>query len=135
MVWLNICVFYLKCFHKVFTCSFLRRTLIDSNYFVDFIYKNFTGGPNGGKHVTDITNASRTMLLNITKQKWDDELLKFFGIPKSCLPEIRSNAEHYGDMVSVLPWVESKITSKYGECFFKVTVFDKFFSAIFGKSC
>lgn len=48
---------------------------------------------NGKKFVTDITNASRTMLLNINTGKWDDELLEFFGIPKEVLPEIISNSE------------------------------------------
>nr|CAB3237541.1 glycerol kinase-like [Phallusia mammillata] len=60
---------------------------------------NLTGGAKGGgKHVTDITNASRTMLFNIRTQQWDDELLNFFSIPASVLPEVRSSSEHYGDM-------------------------------------
>nr|XP_002127360.1 glycerol kinase-like [Ciona intestinalis] len=60
---------------------------------------NMTGGAkSGGKHITDITNASRTMLCNIRTQKWDAELLEFFDIPASVLPEIRSSAEHYGDL-------------------------------------
>ncbi|XP_076800358.1 glycerol kinase-like isoform X2 [Clavelina lepadiformis] len=60
---------------------------------------NMTGGAsNGGQHVTDITNASRTMLCNIRSQEWDEELLKFFEIPMSVLPEIKSSAEHYGYM-------------------------------------
>ncbi len=48
---------------------------------------------NGNKFVTDITNASRTMLLNINTGEWDDELLEFFSIPKSVLPSIISNSE------------------------------------------
>uniref|UniRef100_H2YB91 Probable glycerol kinase n=1 Tax=Ciona savignyi TaxID=51511 RepID=H2YB91_CIOSA len=59
---------------------------------------NMTGGTNGGKHITDITNASRTMLCNIRTQKWDKELLEFFDIPDYVLPEIRSSAENYGNM-------------------------------------
>ncbi|XP_037933977.1 glycerol kinase [Teleopsis dalmanni] len=56
-----------------------------------------TGGPrNGGIHVTDVTNASRTMLMNINTLQWDDELIKFFGLPKKILPKIRSSAERYG---------------------------------------
>ena len=51
----------------------------------------------GGKvHVTDYTNASRTMLFNITKLDWDDEILKLLNIPRQLLPEIRSNSEVYG---------------------------------------
>ena len=51
----------------------------------------------GGKvHVTDYTNASRTMLFNITELDWDDEILKLLNIPRQLLPEIRSNSEVYG---------------------------------------
>lgn len=51
----------------------------------------------GGKaHVTDRTNASRTMLFNIDTLDWDDELLSLFGIPRSLLPEVRSSGEVYG---------------------------------------
>jgi len=49
---------------------------------------NLTGGPRGGVHVTDVTNASRTMLMNLETLDWDDELLSFFGIPRQMLPEI-----------------------------------------------
>ncbi len=47
-------------------------------------------------HVTDVSNASRTMLFNIHTLQWDDELLKIFGIPRSLLPEVRSSSEVYG---------------------------------------
>ena len=59
---------------------------------------NLTGGPRGGVHVTDVTNASRTMLMNLETLDWDDELLSFFGIPRAMLPEIRpsSSPEPYG---------------------------------------
>jgi glycerol kinase len=59
---------------------------------------NLTGGPRGGVHVTDVTNASRTMLMNLETLDWDDELLSFFGIPRRMLPEIRpsSSPEPYG---------------------------------------
>src|SRR5215208_4072282 len=43
---------------------------------------NLTGGPNGGVHTTDVSNASRTMLMDLTTLDWDDELLSFFGIPR-----------------------------------------------------
>ncbi|KAH8303834.1 hypothetical protein KR018_008993 [Drosophila ironensis] len=55
-----------------------------------------TGGERGGIHKTDVTNASRTMLMNIETLQWDDSLLKFFGLPKSILPQICSSAEHFG---------------------------------------
>ena len=55
---------------------------------------NLTGGK---VHVTDVSNASRTMLFNITKGEWDDELLKIFGVPRSMLPEVRSSSEVYGE--------------------------------------
>lgn len=54
---------------------------------------NFT---NGEKHITDVTNASRTMLFNIHSMKWDDELLDLFTIPKTMLPEVRESSEVYG---------------------------------------
>src|SRR6185295_12686189 len=66
---------------------------------------NLTGGPRGGIHVTDVTNASRTMLMDLTTLDWDDELLAFFGIPRAMLPEIRSSAEVYGTADAVLPGV------------------------------
>ncbi|XP_047524249.1 glycerol kinase isoform X2 [Pieris napi] len=57
---------------------------------------NLTGGVNGGKHITDVTNASRTMLMNIETLNWDPLLMKFFEIPKSVLPQIKSSSEIYG---------------------------------------
>jgi glycerol kinase len=59
---------------------------------------NLTGGRDGGVHVTDPTNASRTMLMDLETLDWDDELLGFFGIPRSMLPEIQpsSNPAGYG---------------------------------------
>ncbi len=55
---------------------------------------NLTGGK---AHVTDASNASRTMLFDISKGDWDDELLKVFGVPRSVLPEVRSSSEVYGE--------------------------------------
>jgi glycerol kinase len=49
-----------------------------------------------GKHVTDVTNASRTMLMNLETLDWDDEIVKIMGIPKSMLPKIASSSEVYG---------------------------------------
>ncbi|QIV80978.1 glycerol kinase GlpK [Mycolicibacterium frederiksbergense] len=66
---------------------------------------NLTGGTRGGVHVTDVTNASRTMLMNLETLDWDDELLSFFGIPRQMLPEIRpsSSPEPYGVTLSSGP--------------------------------
>jgi len=58
---------------------------------------NLTGGPNGGRHVTDVSNASRTMLMNLRTLDWDQAILDVLGIPRSLLPEIRSSAEVYGE--------------------------------------
>ncbi|HYU30175.1 MAG TPA: glycerol kinase GlpK [Gemmatimonadales bacterium] len=55
---------------------------------------NLTGGR---VHVTDPSNASRTMLFNVRTGDWDDELLKLFGVPRSVLPEVRSSSEVYGE--------------------------------------
>ena len=54
---------------------------------------NLTGGPDGGAHVTDVTNASRTMLMDLRTLAWDAELLTIFGIPRQMLPEIRSSSD------------------------------------------
>jgi glycerol kinase len=58
-----------------------------------WIIWNFTKGE---LHVTDVTNASRTMLFNINTMEWDDELLELFNIPKSMLPEVKDSSEVYG---------------------------------------
>ncbi|MCA9948890.1 MAG: glycerol kinase GlpK [Anaerolineales bacterium] len=57
---------------------------------------NLTGGPNGGAHVTDVTNASRTMLMNLETLNWSDSICETMGIPKSMLPKICSSSEIYG---------------------------------------
>jgi len=61
-----------------------------------------TGGPNGGVHVTDVTNASRTMLMNLETLDWDDEILGIMGIPRAMLPKIVSSSEVYGNAVGTL---------------------------------
>ncbi|XP_023024251.2 glycerol kinase 3 [Leptinotarsa decemlineata] len=61
-----------------------------------WILWNLTGGINGGKHLTDVTNASRTFLMNIELLNWDPLLLHTFKIPLEILPEIRSSSEIYG---------------------------------------
>ncbi|MBU6353176.1 MAG: glycerol kinase GlpK, partial [Actinomycetales bacterium] len=56
---------------------------------------NLSGGVRGGKHVTDVTNASRTLLMNLETLDWDDELLSIFNVPRAILPTIRSSSEVY----------------------------------------
>ncbi|MCW2752043.1 MAG: glpK, partial [Aeromicrobium sp.] len=63
-----------------------------------------TGGPDGGRHITDVTNASRTMLMNLETLDWDDELLALFDIPRAMLPEIKSSSEVYGHTVADGPF-------------------------------
>ena len=58
---------------------------------------NLTGGLDGGLHLTDVTNASRTMMMNLETLDWDDEALGILGIPRSMLPEIRPSSEVYGE--------------------------------------
>lgn len=57
---------------------------------------NLTGGTDGGKHYTDVTNASRTLMMDLDTLQWDDDIVKDMGIPKSMLPEIHSSSEEYG---------------------------------------
>ncbi len=57
---------------------------------------NLTGGPKGGVHVTDVTNASRTMLMNLETLDWDPDMLKAMTIPHSMLPAIKASSEVYG---------------------------------------
>ena len=61
-----------------------------------FLVWNLTGGPDGGVHVTDMTNASRTQLFNLETLDWDVDLLAVFDIPPAMLPKIRSSSEVYG---------------------------------------
>ena len=67
---------------------------------------NLTGGPNGGVHVTDVTNASRTILMNLDGTTWNDEIIQSLGIPKSMLPEIRpsSDPQIYGHTLADGPF-------------------------------
>ncbi len=59
---------------------------------------NLTGGTSGGLHITDVSNASRTMLMNLGTLEWDDELLNTIGVPRSMLPEIRPSSAAYGEI-------------------------------------
>jgi glycerol kinase len=66
---------------------------------------HLTGGPDGGVHVTDVTNASRTMLMDLETLAWDQEILAEIGIPNAMLPGIRSSSEVYGTGVGELAGV------------------------------
>ncbi|MFW6693182.1 glycerol kinase GlpK [Streptomyces sp. MAR4 CNX-425] len=66
---------------------------------------NLTGGRDGGVHVTDVTNASRTMLMNLATHEWDPSILAAMDIPAAMLPEIRSSAEVYGTCTGQLDGV------------------------------
>jgi glycerol kinase len=59
---------------------------------------NLTGGPKGGVHVMDVTNASRTQLMNIATCEWDGDMLAEFAIPRACLPQIVSSSRVYGEL-------------------------------------
>ena len=61
-----------------------------------------TGGPNDGVHVTDVTNASRTMMMNLETLNWDEDILGLLGVPRAMLPEIRASSETYGEAKDVL---------------------------------
>jgi glycerol kinase len=84
---------------------------------------NLTGGPEGGLHVTDVTNAGRTLLMDLASLRWDPWLLDFFGVPRAMLPEIRPSAETYGTATRVLPGV--RITAALGDQQ----------AALFGQTC
>jgi glycerol kinase len=66
---------------------------------------NLTGGPRGGIHVTDVTNASRTLLMDLQRMQWSSRLLTLLDIPVPMMPRIVSNGEVYGKCVTVLPGV------------------------------
>lgn len=78
-----------------------------------------------GVHVTDYSNASRTMLYNINTLEWDDELLKLMDIPKSMLPEVKETAEVYGETAREFFGEEIKIASAVGDQQ----------AALFGQGC
>ncbi|HUB81620.1 MAG TPA: glycerol kinase GlpK [Bryobacteraceae bacterium] len=62
-----------------------------------YLLWKLTGGPRGGVHQTDCTNASRTQLMNLESLDWDDELLAIIGVPRQALPKIASSSEVYGN--------------------------------------
>ncbi len=70
---------------------------------------------NGAVHVTDVSNASRTMLLNIHTCTWDDDLLKLFNIPKSVLPEAKASSEIYGTTENIFPEIKIPVAGIAGD--------------------
>jgi len=70
-----------------------------------FVVWHLTGGPKGGVHVTDVTNASRTQFLNLKTLQWDQTLLQAFDVPASLLPTVKSSSELYGE--AVIPALKS----------------------------
>ena len=84
---------------------------------------NLTGGPDGGVHVTDVTNASRTMLMDLRTLRWSPELCEAMRVPMAILPPIRSSSEVYGVMRTVLPGV--RIAGALGDQQ----------AALFGQTC
>jgi glycerol kinase len=76
---------------------------------------NLTGGVNGGVHVTDVTNASRTMFMDLETLQWDDDILAAFNVPKSMLPDIRSSSEVYGTAESSSLLRETPIAGILGD--------------------
>jgi glycerol kinase len=84
---------------------------------------NLTGASDGGVHVTDVTNASRTMLMNLKTLAWDSELLAAVDVPAAMLPKIRSSSEVYGNGVGELVGVP--IAGDFGDQH----------AALFGQAC
>ena len=70
-----------------------------------WIIWNLTGGPQGGVHVTDVTNASRTLMMDLKTLRWDPEILSILGIPETMLPKIQPSSFQYGYARVVLPGV------------------------------
>jgi glycerol kinase len=62
-----------------------------------FVIWLLTGGPDGGVHVTDVSNASRTMMMDLESLDWDDEILGILDVPRAMLPQIRASSEVYGE--------------------------------------
>lgn len=85
---------------------------------------NLTGGPNGGKHVTDVSNASRTFLMNLRTLDWDDSMLQIIGVPRAMLPQIKASSEVYGP-ISIPELKDIPISGDLGDQQ----------AALFGQTC
>jgi glycerol kinase len=77
-----------------------------------FLIWRLTGGK---RHVTDVSNASRTLLLNIHTLQWDDELLRFLGVPRAMLPDVRASSEVYGETDQTLFGAKIPIAGDAGD--------------------
>lgn len=84
---------------------------------------NLTGGKQGGIHITDVSNASRTSLMNLKTLQWDKDILELLNIPQNILPEIRSSSEIYGESIVSLTGIP--ITGDLGDQQ----------AALFGQTC
>ncbi|MCV2423868.1 glycerol kinase, partial [Paucibacter sp. DJ4R-1] len=76
---------------------------------------NLTGGVNGGLHIIDVTNASRSLLMDLKTLQWSEPMLKFFGFKSSILPKIVSNSEVYGSIVKGKPLEGVRIAGIVGD--------------------
>ena len=76
---------------------------------------NLTGGVNGGVHATDVTNASRTLFMDLESLEWDDAILADFGVPRSMLPEIKPSSGEFGIAASESLLRETPITGILGD--------------------
>jgi glycerol kinase len=76
---------------------------------------NLTGGTDGGLHITDVTNASRTLLMDLRKLQWDDGIAGQIGVPTQMLPEIRASSEVYGEVRSGGGFQGVKIAGDLGD--------------------
>ena len=85
---------------------------------------NLTGGVNGGVHVTDVSNASRTFLMNLHTLDWDDDMLKIIGVPRSVLPQIKASSEVYG-LISIPDLKDIPVSGDLGDQQ----------AALFGQTC
>ena len=84
---------------------------------------NLTGGPKGGIHITDVTNASRTLLLDLRRRDWSSRMLRLLDIPEAMMPRVVGSSEVYAKCARVLPGVP--IASALGDQQ----------SALFGQTC
>jgi glycerol kinase len=85
---------------------------------------NLTGGPGGGKHVTDVSNASRTFLMNLQTLDWDDQMLEIIGVPRAVLPQIKASSEVYG-LISIPELKDIPVSGDLGDQQ----------AALFGQTC
>ena len=67
-----------------------------------FLIWKLSGGSDGGVHVTDVTNASRTLMMNLETLDWDDDILSLMGVPRAMLPEIKASSEVYAEATAEL---------------------------------